>query len=228
MWARAAYNIRLKRLLREGVKPEHRILDFGCGKGLFISFLAEKGFVNAVGYDPYIPEYSDTTILEQSYDVVVAQDVIEHANDPQSLLAQLNTYLHPGGILCIGTPCADAIDLSKPDLFIMPLHQPYHRHILSENSLLQLGKDIGLIFKHIYHRWYYDTLFPTVNYRFIQEYMQRAGNVLDVVVEPPRIGMVLASPPLLFYALFGYFFPPRSEMMVLFQRPISGPDGFPL
>jgi SAM-dependent methyltransferase len=217
-WARRAYNNRLKRLIKEGLKPEHEILDFGCGKGLFISYLKEKGYKNVIGYDAYVPEFSDEGILSRTYDVVVAQDVIEHVDDPMTLMDQLVRCLRLGGILCIGTPNADRLDLMHPEKFIMTFQQPYHRHILSEKALIQLGINRGLKIGKIYHRWYYDTLYPTVNLRFIQNYVRRAGNVLDIVVEPPRVGMVLTSPLLMFYAFFGYFFPPRTEMMIFFHQ----------
>jgi 2-polyprenyl-3-methyl-5-hydroxy-6-metoxy-1,4-benzoquinol methylase len=218
MWARIAYGKRLKRLIKDGVKPRHSILDYGCGQGLFITFLHEKGFRNAVGYDPYVPDFSNGEVLNQSYDVVIAQDVIEHDDDPKGLMEQFLHYLRRGGVICLGTPNADQIDLSKPENFAMPLHQPYHRHILSQDILIKIGTGMGLKVGSTYNRWYYDSFFPTVNYRFILSYMRRAGNVLDAVFEPPHVGMVITSPALLFYALFGCFFPPRSEMMIFFHR----------
>ena len=42
----------------------------------------------------------------------------------------------------------------------------------------------------LYHRYYYDTLYPSVNYRFLQTYVKKAGNVLDVAFEPPKIALV--------------------------------------
>ncbi|OGX21910.1 MAG: hypothetical protein A3K54_04795 [Omnitrophica WOR_2 bacterium RBG_13_44_8] len=218
IWARLAYNNRLRRVRREGLKKEHSILDYGCGQGLFVKFLHAKGYRDAVGYDPYVSNYAEERVLNRAYDFVIAQDVIEHDDDPKGLMGKLIHYLRPNGILCIGTPNADQIDLSEPEQFAMPLHQPYHRHILSENALVQIGRNLGLRVGTIYHRWYYDTLYPTVNYRFIVTYMRYAGNVLDAIFEPPRVGMVISSPLLLFYTFFGYFFPPRSEMMIFFHR----------
>ena len=219
LWARVAYSVRLKRLIREGLRRELSLLDYGCGNGLFVSYLQERGYRNAAGFDPYIPEYANENTLSKTYDFVAAQDVIEHAETPKKLMERLTSYVRPSGMLCIGTPNAVHINLSQPDRFALSLHQPYHRHILSEAALLQLGKEMGLKPKRIYHRWYYDSLFPTINYRFLQTYVLRAGNMLDAAFEPPRIGMVMTSPLMLFYALFGYFFPPRTEMMILFHKP---------
>jgi 2-polyprenyl-3-methyl-5-hydroxy-6-metoxy-1,4-benzoquinol methylase len=222
MWARAAYKNRIRRLVRNGMKKWHSILDYGCGKGLFVSFLREEGFTKTVGYDPYVPEFADETVLDRSYDIIVAQDVIEHDKDPGELMIRLARMLGPEGRLCIGTPDAERIDLLDAEKSALSLHQPYHRHILSKRALTGMGRNIGLTALSTYHRWYYDTVYPTINYRFLQTYIQKAGNVLDVAVEAPRIWLVLTSPLLLFYALFGYLFPLKTEMMVFFHRSQSG------
>lgn len=218
IWARAAYHNRFKRLIRQGMKPEHKILDFGCGQGLFVSFLLKKAYRNTVGYDPYFLKFSDNRVLDRTYDIVIAQDVIEHDEEPKEIMKQLVRCLRPGGILCIGTPNANMLDLRHPEKFVMSIHQPYHRHIFTEKALVQLGMNRGLNVEKIYRRYYYDTLYPSMNYRFLKTYIRRAGNLLDVAIEPSRVGMVLTSPLLLFYALFGYFFPPRSEMEIFFRR----------
>ena len=71
----------------------------------------------------------------------------------------------------------------------------------------------------MYRRSFYDSLYPTVNSRFMWGYIARCG-VLDAVNEPPRPGLVWTSPALLFAALFGYFFPRGDNMLVTFRKPI--------
>jgi hypothetical protein len=95
---------------------------------------------------------------------------------------------------------------------------PYHRHILSEKVLLALGGEAGCKPVHVYQRSFYDSLYPTVNSRFMWRYIQKTGGLLDAAVEPPRTGLVLASPDLLFFALFGYFFPLKDNIVVTFRR----------
>lgn len=217
-WTKSAYRNYLKRLKKSGMKKEHEILDFGCSQGLFVSYLRKKGYSHVQGYDPYVAQFSNKELLDRTYDVIIAQDVIEHTDEPRKLMNKLLRCLSPEGILCIGTPNAEYIDISHPMKCADSLHQPYHRHILSEKALITLGKTIGLSAKNIYYRCYYDTLYPSVNFRFLQTYLRYAGNMFDSAFEPPRVWMVLSSPLLLFYALFGYFFPPRSEIMIFFHR----------
>ena len=83
--------------------------------------------------------------------------------------------------------------------------------------LLALGREQGFVLAKIYRRSFYDSLFPTVNSRFLWRYLEKNG-LLDAAVEPPRTGLVLRSPDLLFFAFFGYFLPPGDWIMVSFRK----------
>ena len=71
---------------------------------------------------------------------------------------------------------------------------------------------------HIYRRSFYDSLLPTVNSRFLWRYIQRSGGLIDIAVEPQKVGMVLRSPELVFLAFFGYFLPPGDNILVSFRK----------
>lgn len=212
--ARLGYRNRLKILKRRGLKPHHRILDYGCGAGLFVQFLKEQGYAEVYGFDAYMPGFADACVLEQQYDAVVSYDVIEHLEDPRQFLAEMVGLLRPDGLLVIGTPNADHVPLTTENLSAPELSQPYHRHILSERTLLALGKEYGLTAEHVHRRFYFDTLVPGVNTRFMWGYIAVTGGVIDAAVEPPRPSVVLRSPRLWFHALFGYFFPVRGNILV--------------
>ena len=210
-----AFHNRLRVLKRHGLSRAHMILDFGSGTSLFVDFLKDKGF-DAVGYDPYVPEFADRSVLGRRFDFVISQDVIEHVADPRTALQEHVGLLKSGGVLCIGTPNASEIQLT--DEFSMELHQPYHQHILSEKALIDMGNRAGLRAVDVYHRFYYDTLFPMVNTQFIKRYVRKAGGFLDAGFEEPRVGLVLRSPELVFFGLFGYFFRARGSMLGVFRR----------
>ena len=210
-----AYHNRLRVMRKHGLKAEHSILDYGCSTGLFVDFLKARGH-NARGYDPYVSEFSDRGILDGRFDFIVTQDVIEHVSEPRELVAEYSRLLKKEGKLFIGTPNASEIELDER--YSMELHQPYHRHILSESALTALCKGAGLQLVTIDHRFYYDTLYPMVNTQFIKRYIRRTGDFLDAGFEEPRVGLVLTSPELLFFGFFGYFFRARGNMVAVFQR----------
>jgi SAM-dependent methyltransferase len=213
---KVGYGNRMRLLERQGIRRNSRILDYGCGAGLFVKFLQEKGFENVSGYDAFVPEYSVQYRLDESYDAVVSYDVIEHADDTRDFMASLARLVRPGGLLVIGTPNADNVPLERTK--DPSLHPPYHRHILSEKVLLALGREQNLEPEHIYRRSFYDSLVPTVNSRFMWQYIQKTGGLLDAAVEPPQAGLVLKSPEMLFLAFFGYFRPLGDNMLVTFRK----------
>lgn len=112
-------------VLRHGEIKGKRVLDIGCGGGLFLAKM------NAKGADVLGIELSDTrahyaktkygfevikrTIEDKywkpfhgTFDVVTLWDVIEHVNFPLATLRAATEMLKSGGILLIDTPCRDA------------------------------------------------------------------------------------------------------------------------
>ena len=214
---KVGYRNRLRILSRHGLRPESRILDYGCGAGLFVEYLRGRQFPQVFGYDAFVPRFQDRRVLDRPYDTVVSYDVIEHYDDPREFMATVTGMVRPGGMLTVGTPNADGVPIHRtgdPNL-----HVPYHRHILSERVLLELGREAGLEVQSVYRRSFYDSLIPTVNSRFMWTYIARAGGLLDAAVEPPRLGLILTRPELVFLAFFGYFFPLGDNMLVTFRKP---------
>ena len=217
----------LRILTRQGVKKSDKILDYGCGGGMFLDFLRENGYVNAHGYDAYVPARADRTLLDERYDAIVTWDVIEHDESPRNFVRSLTALLKPQGLLVIGTPNASHIPLTTTAPICIPeLHQPYHRHILSEEALLRLGREHGLTPTHRRLRFYMDSPYPFVNTRFIWGYVAAQGGYLDALGgfidaegkgDPPQLGMLFRSPSLLSKAFFGYFFPDHANMIVSFR-----------
>ena len=189
---RIGYRNRWRLLQAQGLSSNARILDYGCGAGLFVDFLLGEGVENATGYDPFLPKYSDSGRLRQQYDAVVSYDVIEHSDEPREFFQSLVRLAKPGGLLVIGTPNAENVSLQRKG--DPCLHVPYHRHILSERALLALGKEAGCQPSQVYERSFFDSLYPPVNSRFMWRYIQKTGGLLDAAVEPPRPGVVLGSP----------------------------------
>lgn len=217
---RAMYRNLLSRLSAAGVSAEHSLLDYGCGSGMFLSYLRERGFTHAAGYDEYSEDYADPSALARSYDCVMSQDVIEHVPEPQALVRRMHELCKPGGVIVVGTPNAEAIDLQEPETRVHTLHQPYHRHILSKRALHALGRDLGWELIRYYPTMYANTLLPGANTAFLNHYFAINDNNCDLAVEPPALGnWKLWSPVTLAHLLCGYFWPVESDVMAIFRRP---------
>ena len=210
----------LRRLRRAGVRREHRILDYGCGGGDFLRYLSARGFDHVAGFDEYSKDFGDRTVLDESYDCVFSQDVIEHVANPNALLKTFDRLVVPGGVIMIGTPNASAIDIQNAEEYVHALHMPYHRHIFSKQALVDAGNKSGWELDRYYPTQYANTLFPFLNSRFYLYYTGLFDNSLDALTDPVRVGPVLARLPLtLFWGFFGYFFARETDVMAVFRKP---------
>lgn len=217
IFARGTLNNLLKRLKCAGLSKIDSILDYGCGSGIFVQFLKEQGYVNAVGYDPYVEQFSKLD-AGQYFDCVVANDVIEHVVDPRATVKECVSFVRPGGILYLGTADSEPVNMSDLEPHLMRLHQPFHRVIITQDSLKKLGIEAGLELIRTYRRSYMDTLMPFSNYRFLDEFNKALGHNMDLALDPASGKVVMRKPSLLFYALFGYFFPSAYEPAVVLRK----------
>jgi len=216
---RLLYDNQLRRLQRAGLRRDHEILDHGCGVGHFLRHLSERGYRHGGGYDRYAAAFSDASVLAGTYDCVLSQDVIEHVADPRALLVSLDALCKPGGLIAIGTPNADAIDLRVPERYIHTIHLPYHRHILSRQALLMAASERDWRLERYYPTQYANTRVPFLNSRFYQFYAERLDATLDCLMEAPRPGALAARlPEALFWALAGHLYAEETDVMFVFRK----------
>ncbi len=206
-------------LKRAGLQRGKTLLDYGCGSGNFVGYAREHG-VRAEGYDPYSEEFGDPSVLDRSYDFVTAEEVLEHVDDPRALVDDLKSYVAPGGRMAISTPNADAIDLHHP-LDQWPLHQPYHRHIPSAAQLQRMASEGGWQIFEFRKNSDKDTRVPFGNMAFMSRYSKSTGGFVDCFYDPvsSQLHHILANPNLIFWGLFGSFFPRKSKMVIMTRAP---------
>jgi SAM-dependent methyltransferase len=217
---KATYRKQLQRLRAAGLRPEHSVLDYGCGGGAFVKFLREEGYARVRGFDEYSEHFADRSVLSEQYDVILTQDVLEHVPEPWEFLRELSRLLAPGGTVLIGTPNAEALDLQNLDSCLHALHQPYHRHIMSKQKLLTIGDELGWQLLRYYPNMYTNTRLPFLNHRFLLFYCEAGDGTVEMLMGPPRIdNWKLYTPASLFWGLFGSFFAPESDVAVVYRKP---------
>jgi SAM-dependent methyltransferase len=219
-FARCTFRNQERLLQRAGLTRQRRILDYGCGGGLFVRYLRERGY-DCTGYDPFSDVFGDRRVLDQRYDLVLAQDVVEHFEDPQAEIAQLKELVAQGGSLAIGTPRADHIDFKDP-LDLAVLHQPYHRHIYSRRALVSALQRGGWEVPIQHEAWYVDTRIPFVNSAFLFRYLHSLGGDLEGGFEPVSPLHFLRHPSLLLYGFLGSWVAPRTAMLMIARRSEPG------
>lgn len=210
-----------RRLRRFGLSRGSSLLDYGCGQGLFVQYLRERGHEAVCGYDPYAPRDAtgDRAVLDDGpFDFVLLQDVLEHVEDGPALLSELDGYLAPGGHILIGTPDADKIDLARPHDFLNELHVPYHLHIYPRDAVERMGLDRGWSPTAFFDRPYHDLPYLGLNTRAAKTYQRLCDGTLDAVLEPVRPLRALTSPSFLFNAVFGYWLGTGADMALVFKK----------
>jgi 2-polyprenyl-3-methyl-5-hydroxy-6-metoxy-1,4-benzoquinol methylase len=132
----------------DAVKTSHKVLDIGCGKGLFLDVLKSLG-KETHGLEPDINAvkilekhghhvHGDTGIIEDnSFDLVTMFQVLEHVEDPAMLIHEIDRILKPGGYFVVETPNARS-RLAKNKNHWRALEFPRHLILHSPESLEQL------------------------------------------------------------------------------------------
>jgi glycosyltransferase involved in cell wall biosynthesis/SAM-dependent methyltransferase len=208
---RVWYGIFLKRLVRAGLTKDDRILDYGCGQGLFLEYLKKRGYMNGFGFDPHVERYQAPSVLEQNYDWVIGMDVIEHDVNPGAFVSRMSSLLKSTGRLCLQTPNADGVVLSKSEEYLHTLHVPYHVQVFSYDGLVDQCRKAGLVPISSTSRYFVDSWQPGTSWAFIQSLLQAGGNDFDVAFEKPRLSLFIKYPSLLFKLFFGYFMYPKKK-----------------
>jgi len=149
----------LPRLGRSG-----RVLDVGCGGGDWLVQAAAAGW-QACGVEPdpvsvqratdrglevragSIAAWSDS---DDRFDAVTMNHVIEHVDDPRSVLKAVFDLLLPGGRLYIDTPNIDAATHASFGRDWRGLETPRHLVLFSRRALDDLLAEVGFV--SIIHR----------------------------------------------------------------------------
>lgn len=221
-YARRTMGHLLRRLTQAGLDKSANILDYGCGGGLFVEFLRQRGYSKAEGFDPFVVQFNRPPTTR--YDLVVLNDVLEHVQDPGALLDEVARYVRPGGLLYAGTADSAGVKSMKHlEKHALRLHQPFHRTLFTQEKFRELGHSRGFSELKVYTRSYMDTFHPFGNYRFLDEFSAALGYNMDLALKPESAAIVGKSPRLLFFGLFGYFFPSAIEPAVLWRVPTATP-----
>jgi SAM-dependent methyltransferase len=127
----------------------NRLLDIGCGNGDFLIRAKDAGWeVTGLDFDPVaaqtaqrrgvearVGKLEDSPYVEASFDVITANQVIEHAHDPAAFLRSCWHLLKPGGRLWIGTPNLDTPAARRFGVHWQMLETPRHLILFTPSSL---------------------------------------------------------------------------------------------
>lgn len=171
-----------------------KILNVGIATGRTSELLTEFGSVKSVEYDQECFEFTKSavpsldliqgSILElpfedQSYDLVCALDVIEHVEDHQLAVREMQRVCKPNGLVCVTVPAF---------MFLWNQHDDVNHHVrrYDQTLLESLFKNTGkIVFSSYFNFWLF---FPIAGFRLLsrllplhQRKVEEAGSDFTVM-----------------------------------------------
>lgn len=151
-----AFRHQARTLLRRMGRPTGRLVDFGCGSGLFTRSLgdvAKDAEVIGTDFHPTPPPalsgrpYRSAEAARElagTADAVIAMHVLEHDDDTAALLARISRLARPGGLVMLEVPNVDCFWVSVFGRFWDAWYVPYHRIHFTRASLRSAVEAGGL------------------------------------------------------------------------------------
>ncbi len=132
-----------------------RVLDVGCGGGALIDDLAQAGYPEPLGVDPFVDgdiwhpsgaRVLKGTIADVSgtFDLIILNHVLEHVPDQVGTLRSARRLLAAGGHCLIRTPTTSSFAWRHYRQHWAQLDAPRHLFIHSLDSLERVATEAGL------------------------------------------------------------------------------------
>ena len=143
--------------LTRSLPPGARVLDVGCGRGVVLGGLADRGMqVHGVeisadamqGADPraeirIAPRLAEADYAADGFDEVLIWHVLEHLHDPHRTLQEVQRILRPGGRLVVAVPNFSSIQARLGGAAWFHLDLPRHLYHFPLSALKRLLGDLG-------------------------------------------------------------------------------------
>jgi len=147
------------------VSRRGRLLDVGCGSGVFLERMRDFGW-QVAGVEPdaaaaaaakqrlgddslVVADLDDPELAPESFDAVTLSHVIEHVPDPVGTLSKCRELLAPAGSLVCITPNTRSLGARSFGASWLHWDPPRHLNVFDPASLEQASRQAGLEVEHL-------------------------------------------------------------------------------
>jgi SAM-dependent methyltransferase len=131
---------------RLNIPKDIEILDYGAGPGVLAQELNQHGY-RVESWDP-LWGAEPTWPADKKFDLVMAWEVMEHTPTPHETLAEMMTWLKPGGHILLCTLSADIMQGKRDPAFWYLSPRNGHVCMYSDKSLNELFATVGMKVQH--------------------------------------------------------------------------------
>ena len=192
----------INRLLKQyNVPHDARIIDVGCASGALMQHLRKQGYTRLTGvdisktaidrvkkrgfHDAHVMDAAAPQLPEETFDVVIASNILEHIEDEAQALSHWHTLLKPNGLLMVFVPAYQFL-WSGHDI----VNQHYRRY--TRGQLLHGIKEAGFRVSRSSY-WNFCILFPSLLIALIRRIDGKGQHtVSDALHTPPGLLNTLA------------------------------------
>ncbi|WP_420263994.1 class I SAM-dependent methyltransferase [Candidatus Magnetominusculus dajiuhuensis] len=228
---------RIKKYVRVG-----RILDIGCGRGLFLNVMKDAGWeVAGVEFDEATASnaasYYGIEVISgephtwkfdpASFDVITLNHVLEHIANPKELIQSCHRLLKDGGLLVVAVPNLDGIQSWAGRKNWFHLDVPYHLHHFTDKGISSLLSAASF---DIVSKRHFDLEYSP--FGWLQTLLNISGvekNMLYTFLKAPRKGIdaiiAASKKDLLLILLLVPLYTSMSMVLSLFESYIAGRGG---
>ncbi len=184
-----------------GLPTDPRILDAGCGSGRFMVELAKLGAVTGVelsdtsvslARERQLGEVVEGSVLEMpfpenSFDLAVSLDVIEHLQDDLAALRELRRTIAPGGALLVTVPAYQWLWSGHDEI-------NHHHRRYTRRSLQRVAEQAG--WRQVRTTYFNSLLLPVaVLLRVLDRFSTKTTeSSLDLWIPPEPLNWLLERP----------------------------------
>ncbi|MFH1685461.1 MAG: class I SAM-dependent methyltransferase [Candidatus Micrarchaeota archaeon] len=183
-WFIARRNM-IHRMLKKTDKKT-RILDLGCCGGSLLLSLQKQGFSNLHGIDlsenaiklcksrglpnVFLMNGEKMKFNNNSFDIVLVSDVLEHIQDDAAAIAESFRILKPSGKLIVFVPAFDFLWSGHDE--VLAHHRRYSAKTLNEKLM-----SAGFLIRRTSY-WNFFLFIPTLLLKFIQKFSRKTTDQL--------------------------------------------------